>query len=63
MVFLMFYNLFSIFKFNEKAHVTQKFVHTIFKVNMIGMIDLKEFKDMLLNKQYVDSINKEEGQT
>jgi hypothetical protein len=30
---------------------------------MIGMIDLKEFKDMLLNKQYVDSINKEEGQT
>jgi hypothetical protein len=29
---------------------------------MIRMTDLKEFKDML-DKQYVDSMNKKEGQT
>jgi hypothetical protein len=63
MFFLTSYILFSIFKLNEKAHVTQKFVHTIFKVNMIRMTYLKEFTDMLLNKQYTNSMNKEEGQT
>jgi len=63
MFFLVFYILFSIFRSNEKAHVTQKFVHTIFKVYMIGMIDFKEFKDMLLDKQYTNSMNKEEGHT
>jgi hypothetical protein len=51
MFVLMFYILFSIFKSNEKVHVTQKYVqYTIFKVNMIGMIDLKEFKGILLDK-------------
>ncbi len=30
---------------------------------MIGMKNLKEFKDMLSNKQYADSMNKKEGQT
>ncbi len=60
MFFLVFYILFSIFKSNEKVHVTQKFVHTIY---MIGMIDFKEFKGMLLDKQYTNSMNKEEGQT
>ncbi len=45
---------------NEKAHITQKLVHTIFKVNMIKMINFKEFKDMLENKQYLDAMNKEE---
>jgi hypothetical protein len=59
MFVLMFYILFSIFKSNEKVHVTQKYVqYTIFKVNMIGMIDLKEFKGILLDKQYTDSMNK-----
>jgi hypothetical protein len=64
MFFLMSYILFSIFRSNEKVHVTQKFVqYTIFKINMIGMIDLKEFKGMLLDKQYTNSMNKEEGWT
>jgi hypothetical protein len=54
----MSYILFSIFKSNEKVHVTQKFVEYT-----IGMIDLKEFKGMLLDKQYIDLVNKEEGRT
>jgi hypothetical protein len=30
---------------------------------MIGMTNFKEFKDMLSDKQYADSMNEEEGQT
>jgi len=48
MFFLMSYIFFSIFKSNENVHVTQKFVEYT-----IGMIDLKEFKGMLLDKQYM----------
>jgi hypothetical protein len=55
--------VFTIGKSNEKAHVTQKFVHKILKINMIDMIDLKKFKDMLLQNIYLDSMNKEEGGT
>jgi hypothetical protein len=63
MFFLMFYILFFIFRSNEKAHVTQKFIHTIFKVYMIRMIDFKEFKDMLSDKQYTNSMKEKEGWT
>jgi hypothetical protein len=49
MFLLISYILFSIFRSNEKTHVTQKFVHTIFKVNIIRMTNL-ESKDMLLDK-------------
>jgi len=50
--------VFTIGKSSEKTHVTQKFVHKIFKVNMIKMIDLKESKDMLIKNIYLDSMNK-----
>jgi hypothetical protein len=42
-MFSISYILFAIFKSNENIHVTQKFVHTIFKINMISMKNLKEF--------------------
>jgi hypothetical protein len=61
--FLQLWIYVTIGKSNEKAHVTKKFVHTTFKVNMIRMINLKEFKDMLTNKKNLDSMKKEERHT
>ncbi len=58
-VLVVFCIFFAIITSNEKANLTQKFVHTILRVNMTCTINLKEFKYMLLEKQYIDSMNKE----
>jgi hypothetical protein len=57
-----FYNYICVYQWQVKwkGPYNPKVCSHNFKVNMIKMIDFKEFKDMLKNKQYLDLLNKEE---
>jgi hypothetical protein len=50
--------VFTIVKSNEITHFNQNFVHIIFKVSKIMMIDFKEFKNMLRENKTI-LMNKE----
>ncbi len=50
--------MFTIVKSNEITHFNQNFVHIIFKVSKIMMIDFKEFKNMLRENKTI-LMNKE----
>ncbi len=63
LTFISFTSKFCVITYSSMFFLMSYILFSIFKVNMIGMIDLKEFKGMLLDKQYTNSMNKEEGRT
>jgi len=42
----------------EKAHVTSRFVHHVYKVNMVGFTPIIEWEHVLKKEQYDECIKK-----